>query len=233
MIPAAPIFFDAPIRYARAVELQELLVAARQRDEIPDTVLFLEHFPVVTLGRRARENFLLAKPAQLSAMGVDFFTASRGGDVTFHGPGQLVMYPVLKLGTVEADSHGYLQNLEETAIRTAAAFGIAAFRRKGMNGAWTESGKIAAIGFSLKRWVTMHGMSFNVNPDLRGFDLIVGCGLVGEKISSLEKILGAKCPPPARVREKMAENFQKIMGRSFVPATEFPRLGNLAAPFFQ
>ena len=229
MTPAVPVFFDAPVRYAASVELQEALVAARQRDEIPDTVLFLEHAPVITLGRRGRSNFLLAKPEQLAAQGVDFFTASRGGDVTFHGPGQLVMYPILKLGSTEADSHGYLENLEEIAIRTAADFGVAAFRREGKNGAWTDAGKIAAIGFHLKRWVTMHGMSFNVNPDLRGFDLIVGCGLVGEKVSSLGKIMGQKCPPLTTVRDRLAKNFEKICGRKFAPLSDFPDVQRIAA----
>ncbi len=224
---AVPVFFDAPVRYSRALELQEALVAARQRDEIPDTVLFLEHMPVVTLGRRARIDFLLAKPDELAANGIDFFTASRGGDVTFHGPGQLVMYPILKLGSTEADSHGYLENLEEIAIQTAADFGVAAFRRKGMNGAWTDSGKIAAIGFHLKRWVTMHGMSFNVNLDLRGFDNIVGCGLVGEKVSSLRQILGEKCPSVARVKESMAARFHAVCERSFAALPEFPALGKI------
>lgn len=229
--PAVSLVFRAPVRYARAVELQELLVAARQRDEIPDTVLFLEHAPVITLGRRGRSNFLLARPDQLAAMGVDLVTSSRGGDVTFHGPGQLVMYPILKLGSSEADSHGYLENLEEIAIQTAADFGVTAFRREGMNGAWTDQGKIAAIGFHLKRWVTMHGMSFNVNLDLRGFDLIVGCGLVGQKVGSLQKSLGDRCPSLDAVRERMAARFESLCGRRLAEAAGFPMIGKLAAPF--
>ena len=230
---SVPLFIDTPVAYATGVLLQEALVAARQRDEIPDVVLFLEHRPVITLGRRGRDNFLLATPARLAKAGIDYLVSSRGGDVTFHGPGQLVIYPILKLGTTEADSHGYLNNLEEIAIRTAADFGVAARRREGMNGAWHDSGKIAAIGFHIKRWVTMHGMSFNVNVDLRSFDLIVGCGLVGEKVSSLANILGEKCPPVAEVRVRMADNFQRICDRRFVDEREFPMIGKIAAPFFQ
>lgn len=216
--------------YAEGLALQEALVAARQRDEIPDVLLFLEHQPVVTLGRRGRTNFLLAAPQVLAARGVDLFTASRGGDVTFHGPGQLVMYPILKLGAAEADAHGYLTNLEETAIRTAASFGVEAFRREGMNGAWTSRGKIAAIGFHLKRWVTMHGMSFNVRPDLAGFNLIVGCGLVGEKVSSLADILGVDSPTVSAVRHHMALHFAAVCGRELAPRCAFPLLRELLEP---
>jgi lipoyl(octanoyl) transferase len=195
---ATALFFTSPVRYADGVRLQEALVAARQAGAIPDVVLFLEHAPVVTLGRRGRQNFLLAPPDQLARQGIDFHLASRGGDVTYHAPGQLVLYPILQLGGAEADSRGYLHNLEEIALRTAADFGVAAHRRPGKNGAWTEDGKIAAIGFHLKRWVTMHGLSFNVSLDLRGFDLIVGCGLVGERVSSLQRLLGDRCPRGAR-----------------------------------
>lgn len=214
MTSGLALYFDAPVRYADGVRIQEALHASRLRDEIPDTVLFLEHHPVVTLGRRGRQNFLLASPEELARRGVDFALSSRGGDVTYHGPGQLVVYPILKLGTREADAHGYLWNLEEVALRTAARFGVTAFRREGKNGAWTEAGKLAAIGFAIKRWVTLHGLSFNVDLDLRGFDLIVGCGLVGEKVTSLRAALGESGPPLAEVREALREQFEAICGRS-------------------
>lgn len=233
MTPAVPVFLNAPAPYAGALALQEALVAARQRDEIPDTVLFLEHRPVITLGRRGRSNFLLAQPEHLAKAGIDLVTASRGGDVTYHGPGQLVLYPIIKLGGADADAHGYLTNLEEIAIQTAAHFGVHAWRREGMNGAWTDSGKIAAIGFHLKRWVSMHGMSFNVNLDLRNFDLIVGCGLVGQRVSSLANILGPAAPTIAQVREAMAHHFQKICRRHFQPSADFPTLGKILSHHFQ
>lgn len=214
---AAAIYLDRPVRYADALRLQEALVSARQADAIPDTVLFLEHAPVITLGRRGRSNFLLVSPDQLKQQGIDFHTASRGGDVTYHGPGQLVIYPILKLGGAEADSRRYLSNLEEIAVRTAADFGVTAYRREGKNGAWTDAGKIAAIGFHLKRWVSMHGMSFNVHPDLRGFDLIVGCGLVGEPVSSLQRALGDRTPTVAQVRATMARHVAGVLGRPLMP----------------
>lgn len=205
--------FDTPVRYEAGVRIQEALVEARQRDAIPDTVLFLEHHPVITLGRRGRDQYLLASREALARQGIDLVQSSRGGDVTYHGPGQLVIYPILKLGTAEADAHGYLRNLEDVAIRTAASFGVEAFRRDGMNGAWTRQGKIAAIGFHLRRWVSMHGMSFNVDLDLAGFNLIVGCGLVGEKVSSLREVLGSRAPTLAQVREKACGHFAAVCTR--------------------
>lgn len=211
---AIALYLHDPVRYADGVRFQEALVAARQADQIPDTVLFLQHHPVITLGRRGRTQHLLATPDVLARHGVDLVTSSRGGDVTYHGPGQLVVYPILKLGSAEADSHGYLTNLEEVAVRTAADFGVTAYRRPGMNGAWTDAGKIAAIGFYLKRWVTMHGMSFNVDLDLAGFQLIVGCGLVGEKVSSLRQILGDRCPAFTVVRNHLARHVEQVLGRS-------------------
>ncbi|MCO5068080.1 MAG: lipoyl(octanoyl) transferase LipB [Kiritimatiellae bacterium] len=223
--------FSAPIRYADGVRLQEALVRARQEGLIPDTIIFLEHKPVVTLGRRGRKNFLLAQPEQLQKLGVDLELSSRGGDVTFHGPGQLVMYPIIKLGSVEADTHRYLSSLEEIAIRTAGDFGLSAYRRAGMNGAWTDAGKIAAIGFFLKRWVTMHGMSFNVSLDLAGFSLIVGCGLVGEKVSSLREQLGERCPSLETVRTAMARHFAEVCKRplemAVAPEVSHPELRRL------
>lgn len=229
--PAVRVDLPPGVRHADGVRLQECLVAARQAGEIPDVVLFLEHHPVITLGRRARSNFLLARPERLAELGIDLAIASRGGDVTYHGPGQLVMYPILQLGTAEADSHGYLNNLEEIAIRTAADYGVEARRRAGMNGAWTRDGKIAAIGFHIKRWVTMHGMSFNVRPDLASFDLIVGCGLVGERVSSLERLLGSACPSLEAVRDRMAGHVEVVCGRTFRSVTEYPAVGKILATF--
>lgn len=211
--PSRAIFFDRPLAYSEALRYQQALLAARIRNEVPDTVLFLEHEPVVTLGARGRDHFLKYSPAELKARGVELAHASRGGDVTYHGPGQLVIYPILKLGSHARDAHGYLYNLEEVALRTAASFGVSARRREGMNGAWTDAGKIAAIGFRLKRWVAFHGMSFNVDLDLSGFDLIVPCGLEGERVTSLQRMLGGDCPDLAQVRQTMAGHFEAVCGR--------------------
>jgi lipoic acid synthetase/lipoyl(octanoyl) transferase len=224
------VFLDAPLPYAAGVALQERLHAARLADAIPDTVLFMEHTPVVTLGQRGRSEGVRVPPEQLHAQGVELARASRGGNVTFHGPGQCLLYPILRLGAHEADAHGYLHNLEEVALRTAADFGVQAYRRAGMNGAWTDDGKIAAIGFRLKRWVTLHGMSFNVNVDLAGFELIVPCGLAGERVSSLARLLGAQCPSLAQVRDRLAQHFAAVCGRELdIYRAGDPMPGELAA----
>ncbi|MCA1809382.1 MAG: lipoyl(octanoyl) transferase LipB, partial [Lentisphaerae bacterium] len=165
--------FDKPIPYAEAVAIQEKLVRARLDEKLPDTVLLLEHPPVITIGNRGRRNYLLLSQEALARRGIALYESSRGGDVTYHAPGQLIIYPIIRLGANEADTHGYLHNLEEVALRTAADFGVQAFRRPGMTGAWTAAGKLAAIGIRLKRWVTSHGMSFNVCPDMTGFQAIV------------------------------------------------------------
>ena len=230
--PAWAVFFDGPAAYDRGVRLQEAVHAARVRGAIPDTVLFLEHAPVVTLGRRGRDRHLRLDAAALAARGIALHRASRGGDVTYHGPGQWVVYPILRLGGAEADSHGYLWNLEEIAIRAAADFGVRAFRRPGKSGAWAEGGKFAAIGFFLRRWVTLHGMSFNVDVDLAGFETIVPCGLTGERVASLATLLGpAACPPRAVARDALLRHFAAVLGRDVTlfrsPADAPPALRKL------
>lgn len=213
MSNALAIWLDAPIPYPAAMRFQDELVRRRIAETLPDLALFLEHTPVVTLGNRGQAGHLLAAPAELARRGIDIAQATRGGDVTYHGPGQTIIYPVIRLGANEADAHGYLHNLEEIAIRTAADFGVAAFRRPGKTGAWTHLGKLAAIGIRLKRWVTSHGMSFNVRPDLGGFQTIVPCGLVGEAVTSLELLLPAACPAPEAVRARMTEHFSTVCRR--------------------
>lgn len=207
------VYIEQLIAFDEGVDLQTQIWNARLADQIPDTVLFLEHKPVITLGNRGRDNFLQTTQEQLEKMGVDYRTASRGGDITYHGPGQLVMYPIIKLGTHEADAHGYLYNLEEIAIRTAGTFGIPGFRREGMSGAWTNQGKIAAIGFRLKKWITLHGMSFNVDPDLERFNLIVPCGLTNQPVVSLKSVLGETGPSVSDTRSIMKSHFEEVCQR--------------------
>lgn len=205
--------FDEPVPYQAGLDMQHRLLAARQADEIPDTVLILQHTPTVTLGNRGRDNYLLRTPEEYRALGIEVFHAERGGDVTYHAPGQWVLYPVIRLGGTEAGSHGYLWNLEEVALRTLSDFDVHGFRREGKNGAWTEQGKVAAIGFRLKRWVSFHGMSFNVNLDLTGFQTIVPCGLVGQPVASLQTILGTGCPSMEAVRDSLLANFSSVCAR--------------------
>ncbi len=207
------VYFDSYVPYERAVCIQERLARARSEEEIPDTVLFLQHPPVVTLGRRGATENLLVSPENLEEKGIALYRSSRGGDITYHAPGQLVMYPIIKLGRAGADAHGHLYNLEETAIRTCADYGVEARRVPRKNGAWTDSGKIAAIGFHIKRWVTIHGMSFNVDPDLEGFEFIIPCGLHGDPVCSLGSIKGKDTPSIESVRESMKRRFEEVFER--------------------
>lgn len=211
---ARAIFFDEPVPYADGLRIQHALHQARLEDRIPDTVLFLQHRPVITLGRRGRTQHLLADEQRLREQGIDLFESSRGGDVTYHGPGQVVMYPIIRLGRQGRGSHNYLHQLEEVSIRTCAHYGVEAWRRDGKSGAWTAGGKIAAIGFKLQRWVTLHGTSFNVEDDLHGFNLIVPCGLAGEPVASLRKVLGDACPRIDHVAATMAGQFATVFGRA-------------------
>ncbi len=213
------VFIDDPVPYDEGVRIQEVIHRARLEDRIPDTVLFLEHRPVITRGRRGRDNFLLSTPEDLAAKGIDYHVSSRGGDITWHGPGQVVMYPIIRLGTHEADTHGYLHNLEEVAIRTCGDYGVKAWRREGKSGAWTDAGKIAAIGFKIQRRVTLHGISFNVRPELSGFQLIVPCGLAGEPVCSLQTILGNRCPSVQEARCTMQRHVQQVLDRTLEPRT--------------
>lgn len=213
--------------------MQRRLLKARQDNLIPDTVLLLQHTPTVTLGNRGRDNYLLKTEEEYRALGIDLFHAERGGDVTFHGPGQWVLYPILYLGGNEADSHGYLFNLEEIALRTLEDYGIHGYRREGKSGAWTDAGKIAAIGFRLKKWVSFHGMSFNVSNDLMGFKTIVPCGLVGEPVTSLKTILNDNCPDMASVQNSLLNHFSVVCNRELEQFSEEGRMPDMLNELIQ
>lgn len=206
----------ARIDYATALELQRSLVELRKRGEIGDVLLLLEHTPVITLGRNAKTENVLASREQLAARGVEVFECDRGGDVTYHGPGQLVGYPIFDLrgfatpegprktlGAVE-----FVRRLEEVLIRTCADFGIAARRVSGRTGVWTEQSdaKVAAIGVHISRGVTSHGFALNVSTDLDAFQLIVPCGIADKAVTSLGRELG-EAPTLEKVAESAARNF--------------------------
>lgn len=165
------------IGYAEAFALQQQLVEQRKRGEIPDLLLFVEHPHVVTMGRNGREEHLLAPPELLARAGIGFHHSDRGGDVTYHGPGQIVGYPILDLKEWKRDVTAYVRALEQVLIDALSEFGIAAGREPGATGVWTAQGKIAAIGVHISRWVTSHGFALNVDTDLRYFQYIVPCGL--------------------------------------------------------
>jgi lipoyl(octanoyl) transferase len=178
------------VSYEEGLELQAGLVARRQRDEIPDTLLLLEHDPVFTLGRNARPENVLVSPAVLRARGFGVFEAGRGGDVTYHGPGQAVGYPILHLEPARQDVHRYVRDLEEVMIRACADLGVAAGRVPGRTGAWVGPEKIGAIGVRIARWVTSHGFALNVANDLAPFGWIVPCGIRDGGVTSLERTTG-------------------------------------------
>ena len=178
------------IDYAEAHRLQKELQAKRISGEIEDTVLLLEHPPVLTMGRSAKEQHVLAAPEVLAARGISMHEVGRGGDVTYHGPGQLVAYPIIDLKPDRRDVRKYMWSLEETMIRTCADFGLSARRVEGLNGAWIGDRKVGAVGVRISRWVTMHGLALNANSDLTHFDLIVPCGIQDKTVTSLSAELG-------------------------------------------
>jgi lipoyl(octanoyl) transferase len=173
------------VDYAEAHRLQRELQTKRIAGEVDDIVLLLEHPPVLTLGRSAKEQHIIAAPEVLAARGISVHEVGRGGDVTYHGPGQLVAYPIIDLKPDRRDVRKYMWSLEETMIRTCADFGLSADRVEGLNGAWIEDRKVGAVGVRISRWVTMHGLALNASSDLSHFELIVPCGITDKAVTSL------------------------------------------------
>ncbi len=181
------------LEYGKALEYQREIARERISGAIREDVLLLvEHPPVVTLGRSAKEQHLLASPELLAARGVELFEVERGGDVTFHGPGQLVGYPIIDLKRHKRDLHWYLRQVEEALIRAIGAFGITGERSAGYTGVWTQNRKIASIGVHARDWVTWHGFALNVSTDLGYFDLIVPCGIPAVTMTSVVREAGAE-----------------------------------------
>jgi lipoyl(octanoyl) transferase len=180
------------IGYQEALDLQATLVEARRRGETGDLLLLLEHPPVITLGVKTRNNRtnIVATGPQLEAAGVAVFESGRGGDVTYHGPGQLVGYPIFDLNPDRRDVHQYVRDIEQALIDAVAAFGVTAARVPGLTGIWAGNDKLGAIGVRISRWITSHGFALNVSTDLSHFDLIVPCGIQGRGVTSLEQLLG-------------------------------------------
>ncbi len=199
-----------PVPYADAWALQRHLLCARQAAAIPDSLILLEHPPVVTLGRGGNARHLLIAPDALAARGIDLFEVERGGDVTYHGPGQLVGYPILDLKALDEDVVRYMRSLEESAIATLAVFGIAGTRLRGYPGVWVDGAKVCAMGVAVKRRVTMHGFALNVTTDLAAFDLINPCGL-GRPVTSMAGLLG-RTVAIEDVREAYVAQFSQVFG---------------------
>ena len=200
------------VRYSDAVELQRTLVAERQRGLIADQLLLLEHPSVITRGVRAGADNVLASAAVLRRRGVEIHDARRGGDVTYHGPGQLVGYPIVSLKPDRCDVHRYVRDLEEVLIRAVAELGVRATRIPGLTGVWVGNDKLAAIGVRLSRWVTSHGFALNVTTDLDDFALIRPCGLAERGVTSLARLTGAEMPAAA-VADCVAKRFAEVFER--------------------
>ena len=177
--------------YSEALALQRALVADRQAGRIDDTLLLVEHPAVLTLGARGDggRGHILVSDQELAARGIEVFEAGRGGDITYHGPGQIVGYPIIDLTPDRQDVHRYVRDLEDVLIRTAAGLGIDAGRVQGLTGVWVGGEKLAAIGVRISRWVTSHGFALNVSTDLDHFGLIVPCGITDRGVTSLERLL--------------------------------------------
>ncbi|GAB4286343.1 MAG: lipoyl(octanoyl) transferase LipB [Deferrisomatales bacterium] len=204
------------VPYAEAWELQRRWVAQRRAGERPDTLLLLEHRPVITLGRNADPRGVLAPPERLAALGVEVHRVERGGQATYHGPGQVVGYPILHLRPLGMGVRRYVDTLEEVMIRTARVFGVDAYRVPGRPGAYCDRGKLGAVGVAVRAGVSFHGFAFNVCPDLSHFRLIVPCGLTDVAPTSLEA-LRAPGPTPAEAREVLAESFAEAFGVDLQP----------------
>jgi len=201
------------VPYADGLELQRQLVEERKADRIPDTLLLLQHPHVLTIGvKKDGRSHILATPDRLASLGVEVFETGRGGDVTYHGPGQLVGYPIFDLNPDRRDVHRYVRDLEEVMIRVCADYGLEAGRVKGFSGAWISDEKIGAIGVRISRWITSHGFAFNVTTDVDFFNLIVPCGIADKGVTSLASKLG-RVPPMGEVEDRFVEHFAAVFDR--------------------
>jgi lipoyl(octanoyl) transferase len=207
------------VRYGEALALQQRLVEARRVGQVPDLLLLLEHPPVITLGVRGDggRSHIVASDERLAALGVDLSESGRGGDVTYHGPGQIVGYPILDLRPDRCDVHRYVRDMEEVMIRACADYGIEARRIEGLTGAWVGDRKIGAIGVRISRWITSHGFAFNVNTDLDAFNLIVPCGLADRGVTSLGELIGRRLPLD-EVEDALARHVGAVFERQVTSA---------------
>jgi lipoyl(octanoyl) transferase len=203
------------VPYNDALALQRALVEERRAGRVPDLLLLLQHPSVITLGVRGDggRSHIVASPARLAALGVEVAETGRGGDVTYHGPGQIVGYPIFDLRPDRCDVHRYVRDIEEVMIRTCADCGVAARRINGLTGAWVGAEKIGAIGVRISRWITSHGFAFNVGTNLDYFKLIVPCGIADGGVTSLERILGREVTI-GEVEEVLIHHVASVFARS-------------------
>ncbi len=205
------------VSYNDALLLQQQFVKARRAGEVPDLLLLLQHPHVLTVGAGARHNHenIVADSAALRAKGIEVVEVGRGGDVTYHGPGQLVGYPIVDLRPDRCDVRRYMRDLEEVMIRTAGTFGVTAERVSGLTGVWVDNAKLGAIGVRISRWITSHGFAFNVMTDLEYFNLIVPCGIKDRPATSLSALLG-RMVSVTEVEQALTEHFSAVFDRSVI-----------------
>ena len=202
------------VSYGEALQLQTELVSRRRNGEIPDQLLLVEHPHVITVGTSSRRDHILLSEDERTALGIQLFEVGRGGDVTYHGPGQLVGYPILSLDSARKDLHRYLRDLEEVLLLTLDHFGIPAAREEGLTGVWAPEGKVAAIGVRVSSgWITSHGFALNVDPDLSFFSTIVPCGIQNRPVASMAGILHRPISLEDVVHP-LVQNFEKVFCRS-------------------
>jgi len=216
------------VPYGKALDLQMKICEAKKRGFERDILLLLEHPPTITLGRNASGKNLLVSESFLKSNGVSLFHVDRGGDITFHGPGQLVGYPILSLQAQERDVHAYMRNLEKSLIRLLAVFGVEADRDPRYTGVWTSKGKVAAMGVHISRWITRHGFALNVNTNLSYYDLIVPCGIVGRSVTSMQALL-ARTVRMEEVAACYIREFSSVFQRTIVRMQEEELLDALHA----
>jgi lipoyl(octanoyl) transferase len=209
------------IEYGAAWDIQRQMVSGRKQGLIEDRLLFAEHPHVITMGRGAKERHLLASRPQLERAGVALWETNRGGDITYHGPGQLVGYPIFDLKDWKRDVVAYLRALEQVLIDAAGEFGIPAERLPGCTGVWVRGAKLAALGVHVSRWVTSHGFALNVTTDLRRFEYIVPCGLT-KPVTSMECLLG-EAPPREAVLDAVTRHFGRVFDRQMTPLRAGPK----------
>lgn len=220
------------ISYTDAYALQQRVLAARKANAIDDVLLLCEHPHVITLGRNANRTNLLASEHVLRQKNVELHATNRGGDITYHGPGQIVGYPILNLDRIKRDVGWYVRTLEEAMIRASGDFGVTAYRVPGKTGVWVGASpteeKLAAIGVHISRWVTSHGFAYNVSTDLRYFDLIIPCGIADRKATSLEKLL-QRSVLQSEVKPGIAAHLAELLSRAPQSATREQMDAQLAA----
>jgi lipoyl(octanoyl) transferase len=208
------------VPYAEALALQRALVEERRTGTLPDVLLLLQHPPVITLGVKVDDSraHILATPDRLAELGVEVHETGRGGDVTYHGPGQVVGYPIVDLRPDRQDVHRYVRDIEEVMIRVCADYGIVAGRIRGLTGTWVGADKIGAIGIRISRWITSHGFAFNVTTNLNHFGLIVPCGLSDQGVTSIERATG-RTVAISEVEDAFVRHFCAVFDREAVMPT--------------